>query len=141
MKDPGIGPFIRDKRSELGWTQAALADMTGISRARISQIEGGRVTLPGADHRRRLAKALGVSHLDLLIAAGEITQEELQSIGAAGVVEREPDPMTDQLVTLARLIDWRQAYGVFTGLTNVLSGVLEDQRGARSRASGASDRE
>ena len=85
METSGIGRFVRDRRHELGLRQQDVAETAGISQARVAQIEAGTVKLPGADHRRGLAKALRVSHLDLLIAAGEITPEELGS--AAGVVE------------------------------------------------------
>jgi len=89
MSESGIGQFIRKRRARLGWTQERLSEETGISRARIAQIEGGRVALPGADFRRRLADSLGVSHLDLLVAAGEITRDELGT--ATGVVTIDPD--------------------------------------------------
>lgn len=135
-----LGEFIKEKREEAGLNQSDLARSSGVLRETINRIENNKTMLPSADSRRRLAKALGVSHLELLIAAGEILPEEVRAAGAEGVIERDPDPMTDELVTLARLIDWRQAPGIFTGLSNVLAGVLEDQRGARARASGASDR-
>lgn len=90
MTDTGIGAFVRARRDRMGWTQERLSQETGISRARIAQIEGGRVALPGADARRRLATALGVSHLDLLIAAEEIRTDEIQALGVEGVANVDP---------------------------------------------------
>lgn len=96
METRGIGQFVRERRARLGWTQDRLSEETGISRARIAQIEGGRVALPGANVRRDLAKALGVSHLDMLIAAGEITEDEIRTAGVEGIAE--PDPVLAELI-------------------------------------------
>jgi len=89
MRNSGIGAFVREKRESLGLTQTALAGKTGISRARMSQIEGGAVALPGADHRRRLATALNVRHIELLVAAGELTEDEISDV--APLVSNDPD--------------------------------------------------
>ena len=37
------GDTIRERRIELGWTQAVLADLAGVSQADISRIENGRL--------------------------------------------------------------------------------------------------
>lgn len=71
-----LAGFIRDRRNQLGITQAALADLADVRRDLIAQIESGKSKLPQPDNRRRLAKALGVSHVELLIAAGELTRDE-----------------------------------------------------------------
>lgn len=76
MNGNGIGGYIRGARERRGITQSELADLAGIPRPHLSDIERGRIALPNADLRRRLAAALGVSHVDLLVAAGELTQEE-----------------------------------------------------------------
>lgn len=91
-----LSSYIRDKRNHLGWTQAVLADHAGVSRDLIAQIESGKSKFPQPENRRRLATALGVSHLDLLVAAGEITAAELGSV--AGIVEQDP---TDPRIELA----------------------------------------
>lgn len=87
----GIGSYVKARRTDLGLTQEELSTRSGVGRAQIAQIEGGRVALPGADPRRRLAKALGVSHLDMLIAAGEITEDEIQPLGVQGVAHPDPE--------------------------------------------------
>ena len=127
MEAKGIGAFVREKRNDLGWTQATLADRAGVERARIAQIEGGRVTLPGAEHRRRIATALGVSHLELLIAAGEITEAEVTQAGAVGVIEHDPDDPTDDLVQMVRAINWRAQPEWAEGLKALMGRLRGDQ--------------
>ena len=76
-----LGEYIRRERNKRGWTQDVLADAVGTSGAYISQIETGRVAWPGAHLRRGIASALGVSHLEMLVAAGELTAEEAGLVG------------------------------------------------------------
>lgn len=71
-----LGDYIRQQRSDRGWTQQELADRSGVKRAYLSRIETGDNKLPGADTRRRLAAVFGVSHEAILIAAGELLPEE-----------------------------------------------------------------
>lgn len=96
-----LAEFVRQKRVDAGYeTQAALADASGVDREVVNRIERGKTMRPEAYVRRRLAKALGVSHLDLLVAAGEITEAELGTV--AGVVERDPDDPRDALADRIR---------------------------------------
>lgn len=79
-----LADYIKARRDLLGWTQQRLGEEAGLTKSHLSQIEGGKIALPSAEIRRRLAKALGVRHIDLLIAAGEITPEEADLAKAAG---------------------------------------------------------
>jgi transcriptional regulator with XRE-family HTH domain len=85
MTDAGLGAYIQDHRQRLGLTQGQLAERAGINRAHLSQIEGGRITLPSADMRRRIAHALGVPHIDLLVAAGELLPSEVSGVTVQAV--------------------------------------------------------
>ena len=97
-----LAEFLKAQREQSRLTQTDMAERAGMQRAHLSEIERGKIALPNADIRRRLAAALGVSHLDLLVAAGEITQAELGSV--AGVVERDPtDPRELLIERLRRL--------------------------------------
>jgi transcriptional regulator with XRE-family HTH domain len=69
----------------------------------LAQIERGKIALPNGDLRRRLASALGVRHVDILVAAGELTADEIPREGTAP----EPFPhdatkgqIVEQLATL-----------------------------------------
>jgi len=73
----GIGEFVRARRTELGWNQTELAGRTGLTRGHLSTIEAGKIAVPAVDIRRRLAAALNVRHVDLLVAAGELTEDEI----------------------------------------------------------------
>lgn len=116
--ETGIAGYIKERRSRRGWSQVRLAEEVGTSSAYVSQLESGRVNLPGADLRRRLAAALGVTHLDLLVAAGELTDDE------AGTPRQlaEPDPARAALLAkLAALPLDRTDVSV---LASVLDGLI-----------------
>jgi transcriptional regulator with XRE-family HTH domain len=76
MESAGMGAYIKARRERLGWTLTALAAQAELSKSELSALEAGKINWPGADKRRRLALALGVSHLDLVVAAGELTRDE-----------------------------------------------------------------
>ena len=72
-----MGSYIKERRLALSMTQADLGGAVGVDKAYISQSERGKVALPSADPRRRLAEALQLRHVDLLIAAGELEPDEI----------------------------------------------------------------
>lgn len=74
-----LGDYIEKRRIELGYTsQAGFARAAKISPSHLNQIEGGKIALPNADLRRKLARALGVRHVDILVAAGELAEDEAE---------------------------------------------------------------
>lgn len=72
-----LAEYVMARRGLLGITLTELASRAGLSKSELSAIETGKVKLPGADKRRRLAQALGGFHAELLVNAGEITPEEI----------------------------------------------------------------
>lgn len=72
-----LAEYVMARRGMLGITVTQLAERSGLSKSEISSIEAGRIKLPGADKRRRLAATLGGFHAELLVNAGEITPEEI----------------------------------------------------------------
>jgi transcriptional regulator with XRE-family HTH domain len=100
----GLGSYIKQRRAELGMSQADLTVASGVSKSHLSQIELGKIALPNADLRRRLAAALKVSHLDLLIAAGEISADELTELGKTGQVALSETQ--ESMIELVKRIDW-----------------------------------
>lgn len=127
----GIGDVVRRVREEQGLTQTELAEKTGISRARISQIEGGRVALPNVGHRRALAKALGISNIDLLIAAHELDDDELILAGVEGRVEPHPDDWAVKLRDALNLVYWDANPAMAKLVLDIIEGVRSDQAMAR----------
>jgi len=75
-----LAQFIRESRDARGFSQKYLAALVGIPQPALSDIERGKVKLPNADLRRRLAAALNVRHIDMLVAAGELSRDELAII-------------------------------------------------------------
>ena len=55
-----LGNRLRDRRSELGLTQAELAEKVGVTRKTVNTVENGVFT-PSATLAIKLAAALGVS--------------------------------------------------------------------------------
>lgn len=60
-----IGKFIGDKRQDKGLTQVEVAEMTGLSRNYISDIENGRY-MPSVDSLFKLASCLNLDLNSLL---------------------------------------------------------------------------
>lgn len=120
-----LGDWVKTRRETLGMTQRDVADSVGTSPAYMSQIEGGRVGLPNADLRRRLAEALGVPHIEIFIAAGELTRDELTASGQQGVLPHPqygaapPDlhKLMDQIVWDSDRI--RMVRGMFKGMIEI----------------------
>lgn len=89
-----LAELILRLRTARGWTQEALAERSGLNQPTIADIERGRSKLPGPDIRRRLAVALGVRHVDLLIAAGQLTPDEVAPLPGTHIT----DPLLADLV-------------------------------------------
>jgi transcriptional regulator with XRE-family HTH domain len=117
-----LGDYLKEKREASGLNQTELSKRAGVPRETVNRIENDKTQLPFADTRRRLAKALGVSHLQLLIAAGEITEQEIAATGAVGVIERDPNDRRERLIQ--RIREMPDGFGVDEGL-EVALGVLE----------------
>lgn len=134
METDGFGPCIRRARESAGISQKELADRVGVSRPYMSQIESGKIGLPGAALRRKIADALHIRHIDLLVAAGELASEEVPSAGAV----REPFPEGDvrrQIVAvLADILDEHDQQIVLGLATVVQQGGLPAPEYERTEA-------
>ena len=84
MDDVGLGTLVRTRRLAMGMTAVRLAEAAGTTSPNISQIESGKTRLPSVEMRRRLAHVLGLTNVDFLVAAGEVTRDEVE--------QREPAP-------------------------------------------------
>lgn len=119
-----LGAFVAKRREELGIrTQTELGRRTGLPRTTINRIETGVTQLPQPDIRRRLAQALGVSHLDLLVAAGELTEDEIQAAGAEGVVTRDLAGVPDGILALLSSVRWDANPELAADVERILLGV------------------
>jgi transcriptional regulator with XRE-family HTH domain len=60
-----IGQIIRQRREELGWSQAHLAQVTGYSRLYVLKIENNQIKNPGIAAVKKIFGALGLK-LDVI---------------------------------------------------------------------------
>lgn len=117
-----LGSYIRDERERRGWTQTELAEKAGVPKQTVNRLETGTTKLPGALIRRQLADALGVQHLDLLIAAGEITVEEANPpADTRSAAVRRLQPLIDS-------VQWNE--GTYRMVEGLLVSIRDMQSGA-----------
>jgi transcriptional regulator with XRE-family HTH domain len=60
-----IGQIIRQRRKQLGWSQAYLAQVTGYSMLYILKVETGQIKNPGIEAVKKIFHALGLK-LDMI---------------------------------------------------------------------------
>lgn len=77
-----LGSVLRERRWDLGLSQAEVAAHAGITTAAVSAIEGGHVKLPAPERLRALADILGLRHVGLLVAAGLLTTDAVPGSAA-----------------------------------------------------------
>jgi transcriptional regulator with XRE-family HTH domain len=85
---------LKDYRERLGLTQKEAAERAGTSSEYYSQIERGRIAMPNPELRRNIARALGIRHVDYLIAVGELGDWELPGFSST---DPQPDPQREAL--------------------------------------------
>lgn len=73
---PGLlGKNIREQRSQLGWTQATLAELVRVDVETISRIERGAV-VPSVLKLEHIANILGVPLAELLRSSSTLAQDQ-----------------------------------------------------------------
>lgn len=131
-----LATLVKAQRERTGLSLRKTAETLGMASGHFSQIETGKITLPNAHVRRTLAAWLGISHLDLLVAAGEIGEDEIAAAGAVGV---KPDyaPGSARIHALVNQIAWTEhmADWVTRMLTEMID--LQGQRGNATPSSSA----
>lgn len=105
MDERSLANLIKERiESAFGGNQAAFARAVGMKTGTLNTIVQGRVTLPQADLRRRLAAELGIPHVLFFVMAGELLDEELTEAGVQGVVEEGPKA---HLHVIVDQYDWK----------------------------------
>ncbi len=74
-----LGQILRKRRKERGLSLVKLGKVSGLHHAHIARLERGQ-RFPTGRTLRKLAKPLGFSELQLLKAAGFISQEGLDEV-------------------------------------------------------------
>lgn len=72
----GLGKLLRDARLRRGMTQEQVAGLLGVQKSEISAFEVGRRKWP-QEHIAGLARALGLSQVEMAVAAGLIDRPEV----------------------------------------------------------------
>jgi transcriptional regulator with XRE-family HTH domain len=82
-----LAGLVAARMEALSLQAVDVSALTGLSKSYVSALLKGKVALPGADKRRDLARVLGVRHVDLLIAAGELARDEVEASAGPPVVD------------------------------------------------------
>lgn len=125
-----LGGYIRDYLERTGLSQTELSARSNVPRVTINRLVKEKTALPDADTRRKLAKAMGVSHLDILVASGEIEPEEVEAAGVQGVAEEAAIPQ--EVWAIIRNLDWTNPT-VVTRTLVMLQTVRDTQRSEPGR--------
>ena len=115
-----FGDLIAEARGEIGLSLRQLADRTGMEYSRLSRIEHGTRPAPDLGSIRKLADALGLDLVDLLVSAGtsrEVVEEILWSErlnlsdASASVASYRPDesPIQTKNIFEVRVIERTRA--------------------------------
>lgn len=89
-----IGDFIKTKREEKGLNITALAELSGVSRPYLSQIESGK-RKPSSDILNKISKPLGVSPLTLMYKAEYADEDDLQTLFSSESLLKEVNAYKD----------------------------------------------
>ena len=123
MAEGDLGTLVRTRRLAMGMTAVRLAEAAGTTSPNISQIESGKTRLPSVEMRRRLADVLGLTNLDFLVAAGEVTRDEVEQ------KEPPPPPYPSEVMAIAAL-----ANALPSEDRRAVAALLERLVGAREEA-------
>jgi transcriptional regulator with XRE-family HTH domain len=74
-----IGGLVKTNRKARGWSQAALAEKSGVSRARIEALENARIAEIGFKHLLRIMNSLGLDLRVTQLNRGRPTLEDLMA--------------------------------------------------------------
>jgi transcriptional regulator with XRE-family HTH domain len=130
-----LGAVIRGERERRGWLQKELAERAGVKQPTLSDVERGRVAWPNADFRRRVAAAFGWDQLRLLVAAGEVSEDEagLNDDGQSPTVEAALGALNDDLAAHLAALAMRVDLDLREGLRSQAE-FVKGQQDMRDRA-------
>ena len=105
-------------------SQAEFARATGFKPQTVNTWLKGRVTLPQLAARRVLARELGISMVDLLVALGELERSDVEESGAEPAANPEWSRLPRDVQQALRDADWTRP-----GLAQTVASVLAIARG------------
>ena len=74
----GIGSVLKEYRNKLGFSLAEVHSKIGITDSRLSRIERGEGKFPVPNELKSLAHLYGVSTIELLTVAGDISEVDTE---------------------------------------------------------------
>lgn len=86
-----IGQLIRDKRINLGLSQKRLGVLSSLSDSEIMKIETGERKKPNLDNLCRIAQALNIHPLEMMVCAGYINQKDCHPLTKLKGIEKLND--------------------------------------------------
>lgn len=92
---------LRERRDALGFTQEDVADRSGTTQATYARIEKG-TQIPRVELRRELCRVLGMTHIEFLVAIGELGDWEVPGFDATAT---PLDPSMQARIALLDKID------------------------------------
>ena len=110
-----------------GGSQAAFARSIGATQQTVSAWINGKVSLPQADARRRLARELGISHVQLFVLAGELTEEEA---GPPAPPPFSADDPRAAIVAALQTVSPAEAALILPVVHSIIHAIRGDTRGA-----------
>lgn len=72
-----LSEVLARRVEETGGNQAAYARSIGVTPQTLNHMLQGNIKVPNPESRRRIARDLGMSHIDLLVKLGELTEDEV----------------------------------------------------------------
>lgn len=73
-----VGKFIKEKRERALLTQKKLGTACGVSDSEICKIENGERQTPSWDTLCKIARALTINPIEIMLVAGYITEEDIE---------------------------------------------------------------
>jgi len=105
MKHRTLAQMVRGAREDRGLTQEQMAELTGISRSTIANIESGDTKFPTKRTLAKLEAKMGLSRQDMLRGAGQLDMREDVDIMAEFRRIRGIRDLNDQMAALDDLPD------------------------------------
>lgn len=94
-----LGQLIRQARLDREWTQRDLAEESGVSIESIKRYEKGKIRNPEPDLIRKIVQALRVRAIEIPIALGLITRDELDPPAEP---PHPADPLVEEAIAILR---------------------------------------
>lgn len=138
-----LAELVRRRRAELKLNQTQLGEMLGLSgkagQTAVSDIERGVTKWPDADRRRRLAVALGVTHLEIIVATGELRNDEIPAEGEPRPLVGKTDPR-GKIIAAALELPETDTRGLYPALASMIKSVAAEgnEKTKRSEPSSSS---